>query len=145
MKKIIIVSLFFLMVTPLLAQTGEVFTTDEGAIRGYDPVAYFQHGKPVKGKKEYTWVWNSAPWSFATKENLEAFKASPEKYAPQYGGYCAYGTSQGHKAPTQPDAWTIVNGKLYFNYNKSVQATWTKDQQQLIKKADENWPSVKTQ
>ncbi|HEY9045841.1 MAG TPA: YHS domain-containing (seleno)protein [Ohtaekwangia sp.] len=145
MKKLIIASLFLFVLTPLLAQTGEIFTTEEGAIRGYDPVAFFKEAKPVKGKKELAYFWNGATWSFSTKENLEAFKAAPEKYAPQYGGYCAYGTSQGHKAPTQTDTWTIVNDKLYFNYNKSVQATWKKDQPELIKKADANWPTVKTQ
>jgi hypothetical protein len=74
---------------------------------------------------------------------LEAFKANPEKYAPQYGGFCAYGTSEGHKAPTQPDAWTIVNDKLYFNYNKDVKVLWNKNQSERIKKADENWIEIK--
>lgn len=74
---------------------------------------------------------------------MEAFKANSEKYAPQYGGFCAYGTSEGHKAPTQPDAWTIVNDKLYFNYNKDVKVLWNKNQSERIKKADENWIEIK--
>ncbi|HEY6900870.1 MAG TPA: YHS domain-containing (seleno)protein, partial [Puia sp.] len=82
-------------------------------------------------------------WCFSSPKNLEAFKASPEKYAPQYGGYCAYGTSQGHKAPTEVDTWTVLDGKLYFNYNQKVKAMWTKDQPALIKKADETWPTLK--
>jgi hypothetical protein len=67
----------------------------------------------------------------------------PEKYAPQYGGYCAYGTSEGHKAPTQAETWTIVNGKLYFNYNKQVKQMWMKDQAHRIEIADQKWPEVK--
>ena len=74
---------------------------------------------------------------------MEAFKSNPAKYAPQYGGYCAYGTSEGHKAPTQPDAWSIVDGKLYLNYNKDVQSDWKKKQSELIEKANRNWPKVK--
>ena len=74
---------------------------------------------------------------------MELFKQNPQKYAPQYGGYCAYGTSQAHKAPTETDTWSIVNDKLYFNYNKKVQALWLKDQPALIKKADTNWPEIK--
>jgi predicted lipoprotein len=76
---------------------------------------------------------------------MEIFKANPEKYAPRYGGFCAYGTADGHKAPTSPDAWTIVDGKLYLNYDKSVQSLWKKDQQGYIQKADKNWPEVKKQ
>ena len=80
-----------------------------------------------------------------SQENLEDFTMSPEKYAPQYGGYCAFGTAEGHKAPTQPDAWTIVDGKLYLNYDKGVQSQWLKDTAGFILKADKNWPDVKTQ
>ncbi len=127
------------------AQEGETFSTKEGAIRGYDPVAYFKQGKPVKGTKAYHTQWNGATWYFAGKEDLDAFTANPAMYAPQFGGYCAYGTSQGAKATTQPDAWTIVNGKLYLNYNKDVQKMWAKDRDALIEKANNNWPAVKMQ
>lgn len=98
---------------------------------------------PLREKPEFTYTWNSADWRFATAQNRDAFIASPEKYAPQYGGYCAYGTADGHKATTQPNAWTIANGKLYLNYSPSVQTRWRSNQEQYIKKADANWPGLK--
>ena len=85
----------------------------------------------------------NATWHFSSAENLSLFKAEPEKYAPQFGGYCAYGMADGHKAPTQPDAWTIVDNKLYFNYNKEVLAKWRENRDESIKKAVDNWPTVR--
>lgn len=143
MKKLIPILLLITMLSPAFAQSGEVFITQEGAIHGYDPVAYFKEGKATKGKKEFSILWSGAQWSFSSKQNLETFKSNPGKYAPQYGGYCAYGTSEGHKAPTDPDAFTIVNNKLYLNYDKDVKAEWSKNQKELIQKADKNWPTVK--
>ena len=140
---------FLILATSLIsnAQPSAIFFTEEGAIRGYDPVAYFKSADAVKGKKEFSYNYENATWYFSSQENLEIFKANPEKYLPQYGGYCAYGTSDGdgHKAPTQPDAWTVINGKLYFNYNKKVQTLWLKDTTELIRKADVNWPKIKNQ
>lgn len=127
------------------AQSGEVFTTNDGAIRGYDPVAYFAEGKAVKGKGDLSIKWHDALWHFSSKENLESFKSMPEKYAPQYGGYCAFGTSEGHKAPTEPSAFTVVNGKLYLNYSADVKKMWLENQSERIRKADEYWPEVKKQ
>lgn len=125
------------------AQTSaKVFSTTDGAIRGYDPVAFFVEQKPVKGKKDFSFEWNEATWYFSSQENLAAFKADPAKYAPQYGGYCAFGTAEGHKAPTDTDTWTLLDGKLYFNYNKNVQRDWLKDTNGYIEKADKNWPSL---
>jgi len=114
------------------------------AIEGYDPVSYFTVGKPTKGMKEYSYDWMNATWRFASKENLELFKAEPEKYAPQYGGYCAWAVSQGKTAGIDPQAWKIVNGKLYLNYNRSVQEQWEQDIPGNIRKADENWPKLLT-
>jgi hypothetical protein len=91
----------------------------------------------------YTYQYKDAKWLFTSKENLDIFMGMPEKYAPQYGGYCAYGTFEGHKAPTQPETWTVVNGKLYFNYNKQVKQMWMKDQVHRIELADQKWPEVK--
>jgi YHS domain-containing protein len=125
------------------AQNAEVFSNKAGAINGYDAVAYFTDSKPVKGDSKFTMKWSGAIWYFSSKKNLESFKASPSAYAPQYGGYCAFATSKGAKAPTMPDAWTIVNNKLYLNYNTDVQKDWSKDKEALIKKAEENWPTVK--
>ena len=114
-------------------------------IDGYDPVAFFTDSMPVKGSANYSYNWKGADWLFASTEHLDQFKADPEKYAPQFGGYCAYGCSQGHKAPTKPETWTIVSGKLYLNYNGDVKKMWTADRDALIEKANTNWPTVKTQ
>ena len=139
----VVASLLFLMNTSLTAQSSAVFIAPEGAIHGYDPVAYFTEGKPVKGDKQFTYNWNNAAWYFSSQRTLDSFKVSPEKYAPQYGGYCAYGMADGHKAPTDPEAWTIDNGKLYFNYNKNVQVLWKKNQAAFIETANKNWPAIK--
>jgi YHS domain-containing protein len=145
MKKIRTLAGIVLSLLPLFsfAQTSEVFSNESGAIKGYDPVAFFTESKAVKGTKEFTHEWNGATWHFASKKNQDLFVANPEKYAPQYGGYCAYGTADGHKAPTVTDTWTVVDSKLYFNYNQNVKVAWTKDQANLIKKADEQWPKIK--
>jgi len=113
------------------------------AIDGYDPVAYFTDKKPVKGSNSISHEWNGAKWYFSSAENKEKFIAEPEKFAPQYGGYCAWAVSQGYSAPTDATAWKVVDGKLYLNYNKDVQATWSKDIPGHIKSADKNWPTVK--
>lgn len=126
------------------AQKPEVFTTDKGAIQGYDPVAYFTEGKPVEGKTDLTYLWKDQVWHFSTPANLEKFKSDPEKYAPQFGGYCAFGMSRGYKAPTEPAAFTIVNDRLYLNYNLEVRTEWSKKQNELIQKAEKNWPEVKS-
>jgi len=145
MKKVIVSMVFLVcMSMAVLAQRSAVFIAPEGgAIHGYDPVAYFKEGKAVKGDKKFLYQWHSADWYFASQQNLDAFKSNPEKYAPQYGGYCAYGMADGHKAPTDPEAWLIADGKLYFNYNKNVQVMWKKKQAEYIKTADKNWPALK--
>lgn len=125
-------------------QSSEVFATHEGAIRGYDVIAYFTENKPVKGKKEFSASHLGETWYFASAENLKTFQSSPEKYIPQFGGYCAYGMSRGYKAKTEPDAWTIVDGKLYLNYNVDVRKTWNEKQGELINKGNANWPTVKS-
>ena len=114
------------------------------ALKGYDPVAYFAEGKPVQGKPELTASHEGATYRFASAANRDAFAAAPGKYAPQYGGYCAYGMASGYKAPIEPDAWTIVDGKLYLNYNRSVRSRWSADIPGFIGKADANWPTVRS-
>jgi YHS domain-containing protein len=135
--------IFFIILLSCQSKPSEVYSDADGAIGGYDPVAYFKDGKPVKGAKNFTTEWNDADWYFSSQENLNDFTADPLKYAPQYGGYCAYGTADGHKASTQPETWTIVDGKLYLNYNLDVKAIWMKDQASMIHKADSNWTFVK--
>jgi len=144
MKRTLIIAVIALFsIVQAKAQKSEIFVSGGKAIKGYDPVSFFKESKPVKGADSLSYKWKDVTWLFSTRANLEAFKADPAKYAPQYGGYCAYGTSQGHKAPTQTDTWTVVNDKLYFNYNKDVQAMWNKDQKNLIGVADEKWPEIK--
>jgi YHS domain-containing protein len=142
-RTILIAFIAFLGIAQAKAQKSEIFAPGGKAIKGYDPVAFFTDSKPVKGVDSLTYQWKDATWLFASRKNLEAFKSDPDKYAPQYGGYCAYGLSQGHKAPTQTDTWTVVNDKLYFNYNSKVKEMWVKDEQNLIKTADEKWPAIK--
>ena len=128
---------------PALAD-GVVFSSWGKAIRGYDPIAYFTQSKPVEGKSEFTHQWMGAKWQFATAANRDSFAANPAKYAPQYGGYCAWAVSQGYTASIDPEAWKIVDGKLYLNYSKSVQQQWLAGGvPKLIKQADTNWPGLK--
>jgi YHS domain-containing protein len=120
-----------------------VFQDSSGiAIHGYDAVAYLKQGQPVKGKQEFQHNWSGAKWQFASAENRDAFAREPEKFAPQYGGYCAYGMSSGYAAPTDPEAWSVTNGKLYLNYNLEVRGMWSQQQAEHIKKADVNWPKI---
>ena len=144
MKKGIVLAAFLIAGTvKLFSQKAEVFSSSDQAIRGYDAVSYFTEGKPVKGDEHLTYKWKDATWCFSTKANLDLFMKTPEKYAPQFGGYCAYGMSEGHKAPTDPNAWTIVDGKLYLNYSLKVKESWKKNQMQRIEQANKNWPQLK--
>ena len=138
------IALPFLLATVLLAQTAPAIYTTKAkfALSGYDAVSYFKDGKPVAGKPEFSYKWMDATWRFSSAENRDAFKAEPEKYAPQYGGYCAFGTSQGHLVPGDPQAWKVVDDKLYLNYNKDVQKFWLQDIPGNIQKADENYPKL---
>ncbi len=120
-----------------------VFTKGGLAIRGYDPVAYFTEGKPVKGKAEFTHSREGATWRFASAANRDAFVADPLRYSPQYGGYCAWAVAQGYTASIDPDAWRIESGRLYLNYSKSVQRRWERDIPGNIAKGDKNWPDIK--
>lgn len=115
---------------------------DRTALKGYDPVAYFTDGMPVKGDTRYRHEWKGAVWLFAGEEHKALFASDPEKYAPQYGGYCAYAVSQGTTADIDPESWTIVNGKLYLNLDRDVQRLWEQDISGYIRQADRNWPAV---
>jgi YHS domain-containing protein len=112
------------------------------AIDGYDPVAYFSDGRPVEGDKAFETEWNGATWRFASAEHRDLFAADPGRYAPQYGGYCAWAVSQGSTAGIDPEAWTIHEGKLYLNYDRDIQKKWLADMENLITKADANWPKL---
>ncbi|MEH6630404.1 MAG: YHS domain-containing (seleno)protein [Halopseudomonas aestusnigri] len=109
------------------------------AINGFDPVAYFTEGKPVEGMAEFSAQWKEATWHFSSKENRAVFLATPEKYAPQYGGYCAFAMSYDAFATTVPEAWSIEDGKLYLNFSKGVRGDWLEDKQGHIDRANDNW------
>lgn len=112
------------------------------AIRGADPVAYFTQSAYVSGSDEFTHDWQGVTWKFASAENRDAFVADPEAYSPQYGGFCAYAVSQGYTAEIDPEAWKIVDGRLYLNYDQRVQRIWEKDIPGFITAANQNWPGV---
>jgi len=128
---------------PCAGDTSVSYFSDDGiAIRGADPVAYFTDGQVVIGTSEFEYEWNGTTWQFASAEHQDLFAESPEDYAPQYGGYCAWAVSQGNTAPIDPEAWRIVDGKLYLNYDLRIQERWAEDIEGNIAKADGNWPEV---
>ena len=112
------------------------------AVSGYDTVAYFTEGKPVKGDSKIISNYRGAVWQFSSPANKEKFDTSPERFIPQYGGYCAWAVSQNYIASANPNYWKIVDGKLYLNYNADVQKNWEKDIPGFIQKANKNWPAV---
>lgn len=126
------------------AKTAPVYTGTFSslAVSGYDPVAYFTAGKPVKGSPQFKINYNGAEWRFANAANLAKFRAKPTAYAPQYGGYCAWAVSQGYTASGDPTVWKIVNNKLYLNYNQEVGQTWSKNIPGFIRAGDSNWPKL---
>ena len=134
-----------------VARSGADVNTTQGltlagpglALRSYDPVAYFTEGKPVIGTATYTATHNGATYRFASQENLEVFKSNPDKYVPQYGGFCAFGVAVGAKFDGDPELWKIEDGKLYLNLNPDIQEQWAKDIPGQIAKADKNWPGIK--
>lgn len=112
------------------------------ALGGYDAVAYFAEKGPVKGSASFTHQWMGATWRFASSENRDRFAATPENFAPQFGGYCAWAVSNNYTAPVDPAAWKIVEGKLYLNYSKKVQEMWQKELPARIQTAEKNWPGL---
>ncbi|MGD1716666.1 YHS domain-containing (seleno)protein [Dapis sp. BLCC M172] len=122
--------------------SGNIYVENNAAIRGADTVSYFTQSKAVKGNSKYQYKWKGANWYFSSAENRDLFAQNPEKYAPQYGGHCAYGMAKGKLAPIDPNAWSIVDGKLYLNYSKEVKELWTKDIPGHIAIADQNWSRI---
>jgi hypothetical protein len=132
------------LLRPLAASAAEeaIHTKDGLALSGYDAVAYFSQSKAVKGDPQFEYRWSGVRWRFATAAHRDTFARSPEKYAPQYGGYCAYAVSRNYTAPTDPEAWKLVDGKLYLNYSKTVRLLWEQELPEAIAKADRNWPGA---
>lgn len=114
----------------------------EVALEGHDPVAYFTDGRAVMGDPGLTHRWNGATFRFATADHRDRFAADPERYAPQYGGYCAWAVAHGALASGDPRQWTIHDGNLYLNYNADIKARWTADIPRYVRQANEHWPEV---
>jgi YHS domain-containing protein len=129
---------------PAYADQAPVFTglLSRVGVSGYDPVAYFTDGRPVRGTSEHRVTHQGYEYRFASAEHLAAFRADPARYLPQYGGYCAWAVSQGYTASADPTNWRIVDGKLYLNYNDEIQRRWEGDIPGHIRAANTNWPGV---
>jgi enamine deaminase RidA (YjgF/YER057c/UK114 family) len=136
-----------LLVSLIVALFGSAARGDEPrlSISGYDPVAYFTDSRPVQGKAEFEYVWHKLRWRFASGEHRDLFIKDPQRYAPQYDGYCAMGPTNGaaaHKDTVDPEAWAIVDGKLYLVHNKYWLEQWREKAKEYIKRADKDWPAV---
>jgi YHS domain-containing protein len=116
-----------------------VNATDGVGLKGYDPVAYFTDGQPTEGISQYSFQWKGITYRFASAENMQRFKADPQKYLPQYGGYCAYAMSINRIADISPTEWTIFGGKLYLNNNFISQSLWSLNKSGRTEAADRNW------
>lgn len=142
-KSLLIVALLFVAFHSVNAADAVINKDQNGlALKGYDAVAYFDQGKAVEGKKDFEHSWMGATWRFSSVENRDLFAKNPEKYAPQFGGYCAFGVTGGYLASTDPTAWKVVEGKLYLNYDSDIQKKWSEDIPGNIKKAEQKWPAA---
>jgi YHS domain-containing protein len=135
--------LFFMGSTSVFA-SDDIYTGyfSSKAVSGYDVIAFFEQHKPVEGDSKYQMEYKGADWYFSSQKNLDKFKSDPEKYAPQYGGYCAWAMASDKKAPGNPPFWTVHNDKLYLNYDQEVQDTWLADRDAFISKADIIWATM---
>jgi YHS domain-containing protein len=124
------------------AMPERIFAERGVAIRGYDPVAYVTEGRPVPGSAAFALAWGGATWHFASAAHRDAFAADPARYAPAYGGFCAWAVSEGYTAPIDPMAWRIEGGRLFLNYDRSVQRRWERDLAARIRRGDANWPAL---
>lgn len=139
----LMIFLFALLLQPGLgARAADKTTAGDVAIRGYDPVAYFRAGEAKKGNESYTFRWHNLTWHFSSEENRELFQTSPEKYSPQYDGYCAWAMTEARKAETDPEIWKIVDGRLYLNCSRASYEKWSRDIPGNIEKADANWAKM---
>lgn len=131
------------MVAPsAFAMTTKVYANKGVAVDGTDVVAYFTESRPATGNASFSHDWNGVSWHFVSAANRDTFAAAPQRYAPQYGGFCAYAVSEGYTASTTPEAWKIVDGKLYLNYSKRIQRRWERDVPARIASANANWPRL---
>ncbi|MEZ8944304.1 YHS domain-containing (seleno)protein [Vibrio sp. 10N.222.54.B12] len=143
MRKLL--TMVMLLVSPYVFAADEIYTGffSSKALDGYDTVAYFTSGKPIEGSNKFSTEYKGADWYFSSEKNLTLFVNNPEKYAPQYGGYCAWAVSaKSDFAPSDPHQWTIVDNKLYLNYDQEIKQRWEQDQAQHIQQADKVWPQL---
>jgi YHS domain-containing protein len=139
-SKMILISVTFIsLLAGIIGIAAGTASGENVAIKGYDTVAYFTEGKALKGTEDFTSSWHGMTWLFQTRENRDLFAASPEKYAPQYDGWCAWAMTESRKAVTDPEVWKIVDGKLYLNCSHAAYEKWSRDIPGHIKMADENW------
>ena len=141
-KQILILFVAFLSATSFSQTSKHINVKGKLGIQGYDPVAYFESSKAIEGKKEITSEYKGVMYQFASENNRVLFLKNPEYYLPQFGGFCAYGMSEGYEAPVKPEAFTIVDNKLYLNYNLKVKEMWSKEQSARIEKAAVNWENI---
>jgi YHS domain-containing protein len=112
------------------------------ALHGYDPVAYFTQGEPVRGSDALVHIHEGAAYRFSTQAHLDSFAADPDRYAPQYGGFCAFGVSVGKKFDGDPNLWRVEDGRLYLNLNEEIYATFLEDVDGNVAKADDQWQDI---
>lgn len=141
-KLILILFVAFLSATSFSQTSKHINVNDKLAIQGYDAVAYFESSKAIEGKKEITSEYKGVIYQFSSESNKVLFLKNPEYYLPQFGGFCAYGMSEGYEAPVKPEAFTINDNKLYLNYNLKVKEMWSKEQSARIEKAVVNWDNI---
>ena len=137
--------LFLLALFASLPAAAATFNQDRSgvAVEGTDVVAYFTEGKATSGSAAFTHDWQGATWQFASAEHRDLFAANPERYAPQYGGYCAFAVAHGSRAGIDPEAWSIVDDKLYLNLSPGIQRRWNAKRDHFIERADANWPGLR--
>lgn len=126
----------------LAPHAAEINVANCVALKGHDPVAYFVDAKPVRGREDLRLEHSGVTCLFASAANRDAFAAN-DRYLPQFGGYCAFGVSRGYKADIDPAAFSVVDGKLYLNYNGEVRKLWQQAQDRLIRQADSRWGAVR--
>ena len=126
------------------AHAGDFFEKDGFAIDGYDAVSFFESSGPIKGTQAISVTFRGSVFLFSSEDHKKEFLKNPEKYSPQFNGYCAFGLARGYKAKSEPGAFSVVKGKLYLNYDLLVRKKWLEKRDDFIEKAEANWPSVKS-
>lgn len=143
MSGLLLAAVLFVSAGASAAPIDQNADANDVALHGHDPVSYFKAGAPARGKADMTVVHEGVIYRFASAANRDAFRQDPERYAPQFGGFCAMGTAMGLKLDVDPQAWRVVDGKLYLNLNKDVQKKWLSDVPGHLSQANAKWPEIK--